>query len=155
MIILGTGMEWGGVGWGGDNTKRVSCYATWSSPAFDAPLHLHLHLMLRYMIFRCLWCYATWSSRALDARPSLALDATLQDLHLHLMPRYMIFTWDATLHLHLHFHRWGSGWGGDGDNTKPVSCYATWSSLAFDATSNSKKQLGEKSQAPSDMVKTE
>ena len=25
----------GGAGWGGDNTKRVSCYATWSSVALD------------------------------------------------------------------------------------------------------------------------
>ena len=70
------------------------CYATWSSFTFwqmrmgwggvgiipnmsRARLHdLHLHLMLRYMIFTCTWCYATW--------PSLALDATLHDLRLHL-----------------------------------------------------------------------
>ena len=45
-----------GWGWGGDNTKRVSCYATLSSLALDATLHdLHLSLMLRYMIFTCIF----------------------------------------------------------------------------------------------------
>ena len=50
------GVGLGGVGWGGDDTTPVSCYATWSSLALDAtPLDL--------------LCYATWSSLALDATP--------------------------------------------------------------------------------------
>ena len=100
----------GGVGWGwvgGDNTKPVSRYATWSSLALDATLHdPHLHLTLRYMIFSCTWCCATWSSLALDATrtwSSLALDGTL-------------LGWVGL-----------GGWGRD--NTKPVSRYATWSSI--------------------------
>ena len=125
-----------GLGWGGDNTRRVSCYATWS--------------------FICTWCYATWSSRALDA--------TLHDLHVHLTLRYMIFVYiwtdkdgvglgwggvgiipnvsRATLHdlylrLMLRYMIFTGTWR-----------YSTWSSFAFamdkDATSNSKKRLGGK-----------
>ena len=104
------------------------CYAAWSSLALDATLHdPHLHLTLRYMIFSCTWCYA--------ARSSLALDATLHDLLLHLMVRYMIFTctwchptW-SSLALDATLLGWVGlgGWGGD--NTKPVSRYATWSSM--------------------------
>ena len=89
----GVGLGWGG--WGGGNTKRVSCYAAWSSFALDARLHdLHLHsdrwgwgglgVFWGGDNTRRVSCYAAWSS--------LALDATLHDLHLHLMLRYMIFT---------------------------------------------------------------
>ena len=142
-----------GVGWGGDNTKHVSLYATWSS-LDDATLHdLHLNLMLRYMIFTCTWCYASWSSLAfwqmrmgmgwggVGIIPNMSL-CTLHDLHL-MMLRYMIFTWTwlrymiFTCTLMLRFTIFtctladedgdGVGWGGD--NTKHVSLYATWSSL--------------------------
>ena len=115
------------------------CYATWSSFAFDATLHvLHLHLMLRYMIFTCTWCYAVWSSLAFSQMrmgmglgwggvgiiwdntkrafyatwSSFALDATLHVLQLHSMLRYMIFT---------------CTW-----------CYAVWSSPAFSFASDAR-----------------
>ena len=65
-----------GWGWGG-----VGIIATVSMATLQ---DLHLHFMLRYMIFTCTSCYPTWSS--------LALHATLQDLHLHFMLRSMIFT---------------------------------------------------------------
>ena len=84
----------------------TSCYARWSSLALHATLDdLHLHFMLRYMIFTCTSCYATWSS--------LALHATLDDLHLHFMLRYMIFTCTSF------YATWSSlgggvGWGGVG-----------------------------------------
>ena len=109
---LGSPMENTWVGWGGDNNKRdQTC------------------LLLRHLLFSCIWCYAAWSSLAFDAAPldlllhlmlrrlmisgiwccatwsSLAFDATPHDLLLHLMLRHLIF----------------SG----------IWCYATWSSLAF------------------------
>ena len=137
-------------------------YATWSSLAFShmrmgmgwggvgiipnrsiATLHdLHLHLMLRYMIFTCTWCYATWSSLAFShirmgwgwfqtgllllymiftciwcyaTWSWLALDNTLHDYHLHLMQ-------DLHLHVRLPYMIFTCTWS-----------YATSSSLAFDA----------------------
>ena len=124
-LFWGWGSVWGGVGvgWGGDNTKRGSCYATWSSLALDATLDdLHLHfdgwgcggVGVGWGVFlntKRVSSYATW--------PSLAIDATLDDIHLH-------------------FDGWGCGGIGVGRgvflNTKRVSSYATWSSLALDAT---------------------
>ena len=124
-----------GLGWG-----RVGIIPNVSG----ATLHdLHLHLMLRYMIFTCTWCYAAWSSLALDATLHdlhlLALDAMLHDLHLRLMLRYMIFVYILTNEDGV-----GLGWGGVG--IIPIGlvvrymiftctwCYATWSSLALNAT---------------------
>ena len=145
------------MGRGGDNTKRVSRYAIWSSLAFDATLHdlqwpslvldatlhdLHLHLMLRYMILVDILTEEDgvglgWGGVGIIPNVSRA---TLHDLHSHLTLRYMIFTctWcyatcsslalDTTLHvLHLHLML----------RYMIFTCtwsYATWSSLALDAT---------------------
>ena len=58
VVVLISG-SWDGVGWGGDNSNRVYGYVTRSSLALHATLHdLHLHFMLRYMIFTCTSCYA-------------------------------------------------------------------------------------------------
>ena len=74
----------GGVGWGGDNTKRVSCYATWSVGwGGDETKRVS--------------CYAAWSSVALDGQGGVGWGgvgiipnvsgATIHDLQLHLMVR--------------------------------------------------------------------
>ena len=112
------------LGWGG-----VGIIATLSMATLQ---DLHLHFMLRYMIFTCTSCYAT--------RSSLALHATLQDLHLHFMLPYKIFTCTscyptcsslalhATLQdLHLHFMLRYKIF-------TCTSCYPTCSSLALHAT---------------------
>ena len=91
-----------GLGWGGDNTKRVSCHATWSSLALDATLDDLI----------CIRCYAIWLS--------LVLEATLRDLHLYLMLCYMIFicircyaTWSSLAFSQMRMGM-GLGWGGVG-----------------------------------------
>ena len=116
VVVLISG-SWGGVGWGG-----VGIIATVSM----ATLHdLHLHFMLRcliftctFMIFTCTSCYAAWFSLALSWS-SLALHATLldfhlhfRDLHLHFMLRCLIFTCTFVIFT-------------------CTSCYATWVSLAL------------------------
>ena len=102
----GVGLGWGGVG----IIPNVS----------GATLHdLHLHLMLRYMIFTCTWCYATWCS--------LALDATLHVLHLHLMLRCMIFTCAECYATWSSFTFWQmrTGWGWRGVGIIPNVSRAT------------------------------
>ena len=81
------------MGWGGDDTTHVSCFATGSSFEHHATLHdLSLVLMLHYMIFPWFSSYATGSS--------FELHAMLHDLSLVLNAFELMRRADARCHCH-------------------------------------------------------
>ena len=96
----------GGVlgGWvGGDNKKRCSCYATWSSLALHAPLLVSSLILTSAQIWSC-------SAADVFSHLDFRTDLTLRS----------VFFWFL------------GGWVG-GDNNKRCFYYATWSSLALHA----------------------